>query len=57
MITVDEARLILKAHQASDKDIQETIDALQLLVELMFDKWLKEQKNSKNTDKVAITKP
>jgi hypothetical protein len=44
MISVEEARLILKDHQKSDKDIQETINSLQLLVELMFDGLLEEQK-------------
>ncbi|MDP2642006.1 MAG: hypothetical protein Q8P21_01810 [bacterium] len=47
MISVEEARLILEDSQTDDKDIQETIHAMQLLVELMFDTWHKEQKNDK----------
>ncbi|MEK7089138.1 MAG: hypothetical protein AAB913_03350 [Patescibacteria group bacterium] len=49
MISVEEARLILQDEQMNEQDIQETINSLQLLVELMFDKWLEEQKsNDKN---------
>ena len=49
MISVQEARLILKDQQKTDKDIQETINSLQLLVELMFDGLLEERKrNDKN---------
>ncbi len=46
MISVKEAREILKV-KLPDQDIQETIDALQLLVELTFDQWMEEQKNKK----------
>ena len=44
MISVEEARLILQDEQMNDQDIQETLNSLQLLVELMFDGWLEEQK-------------
>ncbi|KKS05159.1 MAG: hypothetical protein UU58_C0001G0019 [Candidatus Nomurabacteria bacterium GW2011_GWA2_41_25] len=44
MISFEEARLILQDEQMNDQDIQETINSLQLLVELMFDRWLEEQK-------------
>ena len=50
MVSVEEARLILQDNQMSDEDIQETIDSLQLLVELMFDKRLAEQKNKKSKE-------
>lgn len=44
MISVEEARAILEDPHMTDQEIQETIDSLQLLVELMFDKQLAEQK-------------
>ena len=45
MISVEDAKVILQNKQ-SDEEIQETINSLQLLVELLFDKWLEEQKNN-----------
>ena len=47
MISVEEARLILQDEQMNEQDIQETINSLQLLVELMFDKW-KTKSNDKD---------
>ncbi len=47
MISIEEARSILGDDQMSDQEIQETINSLQLLVELMYDKWLGEQKAKK----------
>lgn len=47
MISVEEARLILQDEQMNEQDIQETINSLQLLVELMYDKWIEEQKSKK----------
>lgn len=46
MITIEEAREILDDNKLTDKEIEETINSLQLLVELMFDVWHKEQKNN-----------
>jgi hypothetical protein len=48
MVSVEEAKLILQDHQMSSEDVQQTIDSLQLLVELMYDGWLSEQNNRKN---------
>ena len=39
MISIEEARSILQDPKMSDEEIKKTIDSLQLLVELMFDKW------------------
>ena len=44
MISVEEAKLILKDNQMTDEDVQETINSLQLLVELMYDNQLEEAK-------------
>ena len=44
MISIEEARLILKDNQMTDEDVQETINSLQLLVELMYDNQLEEAK-------------
>ena len=44
MISIKEARAILQDDQMADEDIQEIINSLQLLVELMFDKWTGDQK-------------
>lgn len=44
MISVEEAREILDDKQLKDQEIEQTINSLQLLVELMYDKWLAEQK-------------
>lgn len=41
MISIEEAREILKDYKSPDKEIEEIINSLQLLVELMFDKWNK----------------
>ena len=43
MISVEEARVILQDKQLKDQEIEQTINSLQLLVELMYDKWLEEQ--------------
>jgi len=43
MISVEEARIILQDKQLKDQEIEQTINSLQLLVELMYDKWLEEQ--------------
>lgn len=50
MISVEEARSILQDNEKTDQEIQETINSLQLLVELMFDTRLKEQKTSKKAE-------
>ena len=52
MISVEDARIILADDRMSDGDVKETIDTLQLLVELMFDKWLAEQKAKKVVDEL-----
>ena len=44
MISVEEAREILDDKQLKDQEIEQTINSLQLLVELMYDKWLEEQR-------------
>lgn len=44
VISVEEAKLILQDDQMTDRDVQETINSLQLLVELMYDGWLEEKK-------------
>jgi len=43
MISVEEAREILNDKQLKDQEIEQTINSLQLLVELMYDKWFEEQ--------------
>ncbi len=47
MISIEEAKLILQDHQITDTEVKETIDSLQLLVELMFDGYLEEQRKKK----------
>ncbi len=47
VISVEEAKLILQDDQMTDQDVQETINSLQLLVELMYDGWLAEKKITK----------
>jgi hypothetical protein len=44
MISIEEARSILQDPQMTDKETEETVNSLQLLVELMFDQWNGEQK-------------
>ena len=55
MISVEEAKLILQDERMTDGDVKETIDALQLLVELMFDKIKAERKAAReknNAEKI-----
>lgn len=54
MISVDEAREILRDKQISDLEIQKYINELQLLVELMFDKWTEEQKTFHSSKKLEL---
>jgi hypothetical protein len=56
MISIKEARLTLKDNKSSDAEIQETIDHLQLLVELMFDKMKAERKGEKEKNKIKKSK-
>jgi hypothetical protein len=44
MISIQEAREILQDDQMSDKEVEEIINFLQLLVEFMFDVWVKDKK-------------
>ena len=52
MISIEKARVILKDNEKTDKEIEETIESLQLLVELMFDKYTEEQKELRVDEKV-----
>jgi len=54
MIPVDEAREILGDKQISDLEIQNYINELQLLVELMYDKWTEEQKKLHSSKKMEL---
>lgn len=48
MITIREAREVLQDDTISDKEVEEIISFMQLLVELIYDTWLKGQSNEKN---------
>ncbi len=49
MITLNEARLILADNQIEGIEVEKIISSLQLIVELMYDKWIVEQKDNKIT--------
>ena len=52
-MSVEECRKILEDYKSTDEEIEEIRDHLQLLVELMFDKWFEEQKQKRESgDKI-----
>ena len=55
MISVSDARLILEDNTSDDTEIQETIDTLQLLVELTFDKLMAERKAERQKNEKTKT--
>jgi hypothetical protein len=50
MVSIEEARLILQDNKGSNKEIQEIIESLQLLVELMFETQQEDKNISKKSD-------
>lgn len=50
MMSVEECRKILEDYESTDEEIENTRDDLQLLVELMFDKWFEEQKQKRESE-------